>query len=191
MTQVAFVFDPDRCIGCNACRVSCQQHHQLPAATSLRLVTSHERGRFPDVRQHNLSAACNHCERPACMAVCPVGALSKRATDGVVGIDRARCNGCERCVAACPYGAPQPSPAGVVKCDFCSARTQRGEPPVCVETCVGGALTFGVLEQLDARPDLTTTLEGFPDPMWTRPSTRFVVRDHDADAGARRGRDRG
>lgn len=175
MTQLAFVFDPDRCIGCNACRVSCQQHNHLAPDTSFRMVTAHERGRFPDVAQHNLSVACNHCERPACVAVCPVGAMNKRASDGVVWIDRARCNDCARCVGAYPYGAPQPSPTGVVKCDLCSSRTLRDDVPVCVETCVGGALGFSTLAELDARADVSKTVEGFPDPTWTQSSTRFVV----------------
>lgn len=177
MRQLAFVFDPDRCIGCNACRVACQLHKGLPAETSLRLVSSHERGVFPEVSQHNLSIACNHCERPACAAVCPTGALKKREADGVVWLDGTLCNGCERCLGACPYGAPQRAPGGIVKCDFCTEKTRRGEPPVCVETCVGGALGFGWLDELESREHkLDRNVEGLPSPEWTRPSIRFLQR---------------
>lgn len=180
MIQVGFLFDPSRCIGCHACRVACQVHNETTPEVSWRQVTTHEAGSYPDVVQHSLSLACNHCERPACMAVCPAGAIEKRASDGIVTIDAARCNGCERCVGACPYGAPRPVPGAsrVSKCDFCRARQDRGQAPVCVETCVGGALRYGPLEGMDAMAEgggLVRAIGGFFDPEWTRPSIRFVA----------------
>lgn len=190
MTQVGFLFDPARCIGCQSCRVACQVYNETTAEVSWRQVTSHERGAFPDVVQHNLSLACNHCERPACMAVCPVDAIHKRQSDGIVSIDPARCNGCQRCVGACPYGAPRPVPdqSRVSKCDLCMARQDAGLAPVCVDTCVGGALRYGRLDEMDAMAGdaaLERSLDGFFDPAWTRPSIRFVAQEGmRQDAGA-------
>ncbi len=43
---------------------------------------------------------CKHCENPACMAVCPVGAISQK--EHCVVIDTQKCMGCKSCMAACP-----------------------------------------------------------------------------------------
>ncbi len=106
---------------------------------------------------------CNHCEKPACVRVCPTKATFKRE-DGIVLMDFHRCIGCRFCMAACPYGSrsfnfrdPRPfieerNPKfptrmkGVVeKCNFCVERLAVGELPACVEAS-NGALTCGDLD---------------------------------------------
>jgi len=106
---------------------------------------------------------CNHCEKPACVRVCPTKATFKRE-DGIVLMDFHRCIGCRFCMAACPYGSrsfnfrdPRPfieerNPKfptrmkGVVeKCNFCAERLAVGELPACVEAS-NGALTCGDLD---------------------------------------------
>ena len=106
---------------------------------------------------------CNHCEKPACVRVCPTGATWKRE-DGIVMMDWHRCIGCKYCVVACPYGArsfnfSDPAPylkqvntefparcKGVVeKCNFCAERLARGEQPACVEARPDKAMIFGNL----------------------------------------------
>ena len=105
---------------------------------------------------------CNHCEKPACVRVCPTKATFKRA-DGIVLMDFHRCIGCRFCMAACPYGSrsfnwrdPRPfikerNPEfptrmkGVVeKCNFCVERLAVGQLPACVEVSEG-KLAFGDL----------------------------------------------
>lgn len=105
---------------------------------------------------------CNHCEKPACVRVCPTKATFKRE-DGIVLMDFHRCIGCRFCMAACPYGSrsfnfrdPRPfiketnlkfptRTKGVVeKCNFCAERLAVGKVPACVEVSKG-ALTFGDL----------------------------------------------
>jgi hypothetical protein len=51
-------------------------------------------------------------------------------------------------VEACPYSARFISPAinKADKCDFCSTRLERGQMPICVQTCTGHAKFFGDLE---------------------------------------------
>lgn len=114
------------------------------------------------VKQLSFLTLCNHCEKPACVRVCPTKATFKRE-DGIVMMDFHRCIGCRFCMAACPYGSrsfnfrdPRPfiretnlkfptRTKGVVeKCNFCAERLAVGKVPACVEISKG-ALTFGDL----------------------------------------------
>jgi len=52
-----------------------------------------------------LSKPCFHCENPPCIAVCPVDATYKRASDGIVVTNYDICEGIKKCIKACPYGA--------------------------------------------------------------------------------------
>lgn len=90
---------------------------------------------------------CNHCERPACVQVCPVGATF-RTEDGVVLIDHDYCIGCRYCVQACPYGARYfIEEEGVSdKCTWCYHRITKGLEPACVAVCPTGARLFGDLK---------------------------------------------
>jgi molybdopterin-containing oxidoreductase family iron-sulfur binding subunit len=128
-----------------------------------------EIGKFPDTKRIVLPMLCMHCGDPACLAVCPTGATIKR-DDGIVYVDKDICVGCRACATACPYDArfyvksnkgyyseytpfeefnAGRHPAGVVdKCDFCLERLQKGEQPVCVQTCITKARTFGDLDEL-------------------------------------------
>lgn len=181
MTQIAFYFDQERCIGCHACSVACKDKNDLPPfEVYWRQVHLMERGKYPHVRALRLSLSCNHCAQPACAAACPVGAISKREGDGIVLVDRDLCLGgdvCERyCLQACPYDIPQygkePNPR-MQKCDFCLDRWGRGDKPVCVESCPMLALDAGPLEELERRYETTQTTEGMPDTAGTCPSLRF------------------
>jgi len=48
------------------------------------------------------------------------------------------------CVMACPFGVITVSSdgRGVLKCDMCIDRLERGEEPACVNACPTGALKF-------------------------------------------------
>lgn len=115
-----------------------------------------------NLRQLPFLVLCNHCDKPACVRVCPTKATFKRQ-DGLVMMDMHRCIGCRFCMAACPYGARsfnwrdprpfinKPNPdfptrtKGVVeKCTFCYERLAKGKMPACVEAS-DGALIFGDL----------------------------------------------
>jgi molybdopterin-containing oxidoreductase family iron-sulfur binding subunit len=138
---------------------------------------------------------CNHCERPACVRVCPTKATFKRS-DGIVVMDYHRCIGCRFCMAACPFGArsfnwvdPKPYikepnaefPArmrGVVeKCTFCSERLDKGLPLACAEVS-NGAIVFGDLEdpQSEVRKLLATryTIRRKPE-LGTGPNVYYVI----------------
>jgi len=184
MTQLAFGFDPRRCVGCHACTVACAQSHGLPAGMSWRYVEKLP----PHVGEGDLaflSWSCLHCAEPACLLACPCEAYVKRPEDGIVIHLDDRCMGCQYCTWACPYGAPQyDATVGLVrKCDFCVERLEEGLAPACVETCFGGALTFGTLEELESRGAIYVWAPGLPDPGLTQPSLRLYSQGNFKNAG--------
>ena len=148
MTQIGFYYDQTRCAGCKTCQVACKDKNRLGVGPVLRKVASRQVGTYPAVKLYHLSASCNHCESPACMAKCPTGALSK-TDEGAVVRDAEACIGCSSCVNACPYGHPQiDETTGLsVKCDACSEWRAAGYLPACVEACPYRALDFGDVEE--------------------------------------------
>ncbi|NLF15511.1 MAG: 4Fe-4S dicluster domain-containing protein, partial [Anaerolineaceae bacterium] len=111
-------------------------------------------GTFPDVTRTFVSMSCLHCGDPACASVCPTGAITKRAEDGIVVVDQDKCIGCHYCFYACPFGVPQYGPDGkMYKCDFCLDRLEEGKEPACVATCPTGALHSGTMEELAKRAE--------------------------------------
>ena len=152
--QYGFYVDTSRCIKCWACQVACKQWNQIPAGTVARRTVAEEWvGEFPDVNRVFTSQACNHCERPACVENCPVGAITKREEDGLVVVDQQACIGCQTCASVCPFGIPQyrPEDGKMDKCDGCAScgKTPEDEPH-CVATCPTKALHFGPIEEMEA-----------------------------------------
>ena len=152
--QYGFYVDTSRCIKCWACQVACKQWNGIKAGTwTRRSVVETDEGTFPDVRRVFTSTACNHCEKPACMENCPVGAISKREEDGLVVVDDSVCIGCQTCARVCPFDIPRyrDDDGTMDKCDGCVAcgKTPEDEPH-CVATCPTKALRFGPLDEMEA-----------------------------------------
>lgn len=151
--QYGFFVDTTRCVKCYACEVACQQWHGFAAGTHMRR-TVHEEcmGRFPQVKRVFRSLSCMHCEKPACVGVCPVGALSKRDEDGLVVVDKGKCIGCRSCALACPFDVPRYGEKKIMdKCDGCLSLGRRaGDAPRCVNTCPTRALRFGAIEEMES-----------------------------------------
>ncbi len=165
--QKGFYIELDRCTGCRACQVACKTQNQVEIGPLWRRVTETESGKYPRVTRTSLSFSCAHCAKPACASVCPTAAITKRADDGVVVVDRAKCIGCKACLAACPFGVPQfGADSKMQKCDFCLERTAQGKEPACVATCMTKALNSGALEDLVKRAagKSTQTLPGTTQP---------------------------
>jgi len=215
MAQFGWLIDLDRCIGCDTCTVACKsENNTRPVASPLtfknrggepiignpvgvmadhvsyRWVVKRVAGSYPSTTTNFVTSSCNHCEKPSCMAACPVSnpndpsnehnAIFKRASDGVVLINDAVCIGCKECIAACPYGAPQfnSSTRKVEKCTFClhrlyDGRGRTGLQPACVTSCVGNALRF--VESFNMADAGANAPEGFASPALTTPAVKFVA----------------
>ena len=142
----AMVVDVRKCIGCQACTVSCIMENAAPENSFRTVVSTYEVKEDKRCGTYMLPRLCNHCANPPCIPVCPVGATFQRK-DGVVVVDGDRCVGCAYCVQACPYDARfiNHETGKADKCTFCAHRVDEGLLPACVETCVGGARIFGDL----------------------------------------------
>lgn len=133
----AMVIDLRRCVGCNACTVSCIAENKTPPGIVYRPVLSWESGKYPNAKLNFLPRPCMQCDEPPCVPVCPVNATWKRP-DGIVVIDYEKCIGCRYCVAACPYGArstdfgyewaPKPSDSDVPFANNVAADRQNKTP---------------------------------------------------------------
>ena len=147
MTARAFVIDQARCIGCHACTVACKVEHGTELGVFRTWVKSVDAGVYPQARRSFAVLRCNHCARPPCVAICPVGALFRR-TDGIVEFDSERCIGCKACLNACPYDALHIDPASgtAAKCNFCAHRIELGRAPSCELACPTGAILSGDLD---------------------------------------------
>ncbi|MDR2869941.1 MAG: 4Fe-4S dicluster domain-containing protein [Deferribacteraceae bacterium] len=163
--QYAFYYDQSRCIGCNACTVACKDYNQVnPGAVRWRNQQNHENGKSVF---ENLSMSCNHCEEPVCVSACEVGAIEKM-DNGIVLIDRHKCENLQACLMMCPFSAPQIANDGqeptqkeawkiahpAQKCTFCWERLQDSLAPACVGACPVFALDCGDLAELQKKyPD--------------------------------------
>lgn len=176
--QLGFFVDTTRCTNCRTCEVACKDAHDLAVGLRFRRVRAFEGGEFPDVYAYNISMSCHHCEDPACVKACPAHAYSKRPSDGIVVHDPERCIGCRYCTWVCPYAAPQyDAAAGIVrKCDMCLDTVAPGEAPICVSACPTRAIETGLLSEIAGRPGASLEIRFLPEPMLTRPSSRYKVR---------------
>ncbi len=142
--MIIFSFDGNRCSGCYACVVACQdQNERLEDDPLFRQVSQWEEN-SPSVRIRSISIACYHCGDAPCLMACPTGAIFRYAETGIVDVNRDLCVGCHSCELVCPFAAPKFAVDGrMAKCDLCVSRIAHGMDPACVHTCPTRALTFG------------------------------------------------
>lgn len=158
--RMAFYFDQSRCMGCNSCTVACKDWYNVnPGPVRYRKHNTYETdgaGAF-----YSFVMSCNHCENPACMAACGAGAITKRS-DGIVTVDRSKCQDLRACITACPFSEPgiaddKQEPLSqdtwkvshpMQKCNMCVELQDKGELPICVRACPAHAIEVGDYDEL-------------------------------------------
>lgn len=136
--QLEFMQENEYCTGCKSCQQACKDEHSLQVGKNLRRVIAKEIiDKKQKIKVSYISISCNHCDKPICVEKCPVGAIVKRAEDGVVIINEENCVGCSTCVRSCPYGSIQlqEKTRKAIKCDMCIGLLKQGKNPICVDAC--------------------------------------------------------
>jgi anaerobic carbon-monoxide dehydrogenase iron sulfur subunit len=128
----------DRCTGCMACTLACSYVKSevfSPPLAHIRVLKLEESG-------VDAPLVCQQCDEPRCIEACPIDAMVRDGSTGMVLVDEAVCDGCGVCMVACPYGAIGAVSADnkkrrrILKCDLC------GGNPACVPWCETQALEY-------------------------------------------------
>jgi formate dehydrogenase iron-sulfur subunit len=163
--------DTTVCIGCRKCEYACNdanlpvkkdkaifedkavfEQHRRPTDDAYTIVNSYPNPTNPE-KPYYMKIQCMHCNAPACVSACIVGALRKDEK-GPVYYEAWKCIGCRYCMVACPFQIPayeyhNALDPQVRKCTFCHERvTKDNKRPACVEICPNEALTFGTRKEL-------------------------------------------
>jgi molybdopterin-containing oxidoreductase family iron-sulfur binding subunit len=218
--KFALVIDVGACIGCRKCAYACKTENNIASTVyplwtevfqlrnevdltghaSMEDLESKATTNYttsPNPGMWYLAAACQHCDNPPCVKVCPVGATYKDK-DGLVLMNYDRCIGCRLCIVACPYSArrfnwvkpevpaDQANPevpvrpiSVVEKCTFCAHRVRNGRLPRCVEVCPVQARHFGDIN--DPESEVSKILKAnrsyrLLEELNTRPSVQYIAR---------------
>lgn len=161
--------DITKCIGCRRCEAACNEangfeiltdqmledtsvfeEHRRPGPHSYTTINRYpRRGEGAEAEPIFVKANCFHCNDPACVSACLVGAFQK-LDDGPVVYDAWKCMGCRYCMVACPFQIPAYEYDNVLtpqvrKCTLCSneGNPYRGGVPACVQTCPKEVMTYG------------------------------------------------
>lgn len=175
MARLGMLIDTSQCVACRGCQVACKQWNDREGWLYSR---TRNRGTYenpPDLSpqtwtrirfiEHEgpdgfrwlfLKEGCMHCGNPACVTVCPTGALKKHPL-GLVTFEPELCNGCGYCSQFCPFHIPRleidpiTGKGKASKCTFCQDRVTNGLLPACVKTCPARALDFGDRDEMVAK----------------------------------------
>jgi len=169
--DLGMLYDATRCVGCKACMAACKRVNgdygslsyerapfdpdglwdapkDLSGSTRTLIKLFKDGGRWSYVKY-----SCMHCQKPSCVSVCPVSAMTKDKKTGIVDYNKNTCIGCRYCQVACAFNIPkfqwEKSVPQIVKCDLCRNTNLREKGiSACAEVCPAGAIRFGKRKNL-------------------------------------------
>ncbi len=173
--------DVGACIDCGGCVVACKRTWDVPQdeqrisistmlegqeGSGMSGAAALAQGESPG--ETSIPMQCYHCENAPCVSVCPTDSLIK-TDEEFVDVRDDLCIGCQYCLSACPFGAPQfpESDDGTAevfgtggtmdKCTMCEERQDIGKGPACAEECSTDAILVGqpsqIADELDKRDE--------------------------------------
>ena len=145
MTDRVIAIDYDKCTGCRICELVCSISNcgeTNPAKARIRNVRIEGEAEILCI-----PVVCMKCGEPACMAVCPMDAISDNPVTGARQIDEDKCIACSACVYACPFGA-----IALDRSANCSFTCNQCEgDPACAKFCPRGAVQYLDSEEVSIR----------------------------------------
>lgn len=183
--ESGMLYDATRCVGCKACMAACKRVNgdygslayeraefdpdglwDAPADLSGSTRTLIKLFKESDNRWSYVKYSCMHCQKPSCVSVCPVSAMTKDKISGIVDYSKDTCIGCRYCQVACAFNIPrfqwEKTLPQIVKCDLCRNTNLRSKGvTACAEACPVGAIAFG--KRRDLITEAKKRLQEHPD----------------------------
>jgi len=129
------IFYEERCTNCSLCAMYCSLTFSEQGCYQFRPYESRIRVRGSEDGSLYVAHVCLQCDDAPCLNSCPVDAITRENSSGIIVIDEQACTGCESCIEACPFDCVFMADEKAIKCEVC-------DDPLCVKACAVKALAL-------------------------------------------------